>query len=238
MKPSEFVRRASEHYHEVFLADQLAARGYAVLIQPANPSALVGDADAPLRYMAEMTTDAVDALVKTGYADPNRLGIYGASQGGYAALWLATQTDRFRAVVSADGWSDLVTHYLGAGLGEALLRNGPFYGEAARYHVPYGLWAGTVGGIGRSLWEAPEVYTRNSPVFLADKISSPILLIHSDLDAFSLSQYDEMYASLSILGKEATYVRYMGEAHVRSSPANARDQLRRIMEFFNKHLRS
>lgn len=85
--------------------------------------------------------------------------------------------------------------------------------------------------------EDTDRYTRNSPVFHADKIKTPIMLIHLDLDSFPLVGYDEMYAALSILGKDATYVRYWGEGHWRQSPANMKDELDRILAFFDRHLK-
>lgn len=224
------------HYGSL-LAAQWAARGYMVFSHPANPKNVAGNEDAPLAHMAEMVNDAVDAVVAQGYADPERVGLYGISQGGLASLWLATQTERFKAIVSVNGWADLATHYLQAGSAGSLTQTEPFFGYRNRYEVQYSETA-DVGGLGRNLWEAPDRYIRNSPVFLADRIKTPIMLIHSDLDsAFPMAQYDEMFAALSILGKEATYVRYWGEGHGRTSPANLRDEYERIFAFFDRHLK-
>lgn len=226
-----------DHYDRLF-EDQLAARGYVVLIFPANPQEVVGNEEAPLAHMAEMVNDAVDALTTQSYVDPDRVGIYGFSQGGYTSLWLATQADRYKAIVSRNGWADFVTHYLLAGSTMQLAHTGPFPGYKTRYEVPYKDINGSVGGLGKSLWDAPERYTQNSPIFLANKIKTPIMMIHSDMDGgFPMVQYDEMFAALSMLGKEATYVRYWGEGHGRASPANIKDEYERIFAFFDKYLK-
>lgn len=72
-------------------------------------------------------------------------------------------------------------------------------------------------------FEDLDVYVRNSPVLLASRITTPVMLVHSDMDDFPLSQFDALYGALSRAGKDARYVRYWGEGHSPSSPANIRD---------------
>jgi dipeptidyl aminopeptidase/acylaminoacyl peptidase len=61
-------------------------------------------------------------------------------------------------------------------------------------------------------------------------------MIHSDMDAFGLSQYDEMFTALYRQRKEARFVRYWGEGHAPSSPANLRDMWERIFAWYAKWL--
>ena len=68
-------------------------------------------------------------------------------------------------------------------------------------------------------------------MFLAPQITAPVMLIHSDMDSFSMSQFDEMYGALLRAGKDARYIRYWGEGHGPSSPANIRDMWSRMDAF-------
>jgi len=86
-------------------------------------------------------------------------------------------------------------------------------------------------GIGRTPFDDPIVYLNNSPVFLARQIEAPVMLVHSDMDASSMSQFDEMYGALLRAGKDARYVRYWGEGHGPQSPANIHDLWTRFDAF-------
>jgi hypothetical protein len=212
----------------------LAARGY-IVIKSATPSDLLKTKDGPIAGMTALVLKSMDALVTQGYADPERFGLLGYSQGGFSSLWVATQTDRFKAVVSINGWADMWSHYF---IGEAspygrfYPDDFPYVGAAERYESK----AGSDFGIGRSAWDASEAYIRNSPVFTAEKVTAPIMLIHSDLDVFPLEQYDEMFTALYRQRKEARFVRYWGEGHGPSSPADIRDMWQRIFEWYGQYL--
>jgi dipeptidyl aminopeptidase/acylaminoacyl peptidase len=204
-------------------------------MEASSPSALIQTKEGPIAGLTDVILKGVDALVSRGYADPSRIGLIGFSQGGFSSLWVTTQTDRFKATVSLNGWADLFSHYF-QGNSEPYARfyphEFPFGSEARRYEAT----AGTDFPIGRSPWDDPMIYVRNSPVFHAPKVSTPILMIHSDMDAFGLSQYDEMFAALYRQRKEACFVRYWGEGHSPSSPANIRDMWRRIFDWYAKYL--
>ncbi len=86
-------------------------------------------------------------------------------------------------------------------------------------------------GFGTTAYAKPERYARVSPVSRAHSIIAPVLLVHSDLDYFGMDQYDEMFGALYRAGKDARYVRYWGEGHGPSSPANIRDLWKRIDAF-------
>jgi dipeptidyl aminopeptidase/acylaminoacyl peptidase len=63
-------------------------------------------------------------------------------------------------------------------------------------------------------------------------VTAPIMLIHSDMDTFPITQYDRMFTALNLLGKRAELRRYWGEGHSPSSPANIRDMWGEIFEWF------
>ncbi len=93
---------------------------------------LIWRKDGPLNGMTGATLQAVDALVAQAYAEPARVGLYGVSQGGFSSLWVTTQTDRFKATVSLNGWSDMYTHIFEVNYGTRL------YSARAALHRQYG----------------------------------------------------------------------------------------------------
>lgn len=217
--------------------DLWTARGY-VYIRPPIPLDLARTAEGPIAGMPSIVEQTIDALVAQGIADPSRVVLFGYSQGGITALYTAARTRKISAVIAMNGWADFLSHYFG---GRGLMRyfhldqNGgddrwryDCLEEGAAHRCPF--------GFGATPFEAPGDYVRNSPVVLARDISAPVLLIHSDLDYVAMSQFDEMFGALYRAGKEARYVRYWGEGHGPSSPANVRDLWSRIDSFLSEHM--
>ncbi len=77
---------------------------------------------------------------------------------------------------------------------------------------------------------------RNSPLFNADKVKTPLLLVHSDLDILELSQYERMFTALYQQRKEAKLLEYWGEGHTPSSPANIRHLWSEMLGWYDKYL--
>lgn len=201
-----------------------AAQGFAYVRLP-MPRALIWRPDAPIGGMPVLAEAGADAIVQAGLVNPDRIVLHGFSQGGVSALYVAAHSDRFAAVIAKNSWADYFSHYFGTvGINSVAYDR---FGSFQRYDTI----AGSDFGIGKTPFEAPEVYYRNSPVFLAPNITSAVLLIHSDLDSFALSQFDEMFGALDRAGKDARYVRYFGEGHGPSSPANIRDMWARQVDF-------
>lgn len=206
-----------------------AARGYAYSKLTA-PRDLIRTEDGPIAGLDEIIDAGVDAVVSRKWANSEKLVLHGYSQGGAASLYVASQTNRYKAVVSRFGWANFVSHYFGGGGVYAQAFERYFGAEFTRYDSAIG----TDFGIGRTPFEDPEAYSRNSPVLLADHIDIPVMLIHSDMDSFSKSEYDQMYGALLRAGKKALYVWYLGEGHGPSSPANVRDMWSRIATFLSE----
>ncbi|WP_147391756.1 alpha/beta hydrolase family protein [Pelagerythrobacter aerophilus] len=202
-----------------------AERGYAYA-RLTTPRELIRTAEGPIAGIDELLDAGVGSLVEEGLVDPNRVALFGASQGGISALYTAAYSDRFKAIIAMNSWADLFSHYFGSS-GIYTHAYDEYFGDFTRYDSE----RGTDFAIGRTPFEDPDIYIRNSPVFLAPQIDAPVMLIHSDMDAFPMSQFDEMYGALDRAGKDVRYVRYFGEGHRTSSPANIRDMWQRIDAF-------
>ena len=203
-----------------------AGRGYAYA-RIALPRELIRTEEGPIAGMDEAVDAGLDAILATGHIDPNKIVLSGFSQGAVSALYVAAHLDRFAAIIARNGWADLTSHYFGPPGIYSILDPDYFGSEFIRYEAG----AGSEFSLGGSPFEDPGIFYRNSPVLLAPDINAPVLLMHSDMDSFSMEQFDEMYSALLRAGKDARYVRYWGEGHGPSSPANIRDMWTRFDAF-------
>jgi dipeptidyl aminopeptidase/acylaminoacyl peptidase len=202
----------------------LAALGYAVLVpsmpEPKNPS----DSHA-LEPLLSGVIPAIDAAVERGFADRDRVAILGQSDGGFAVLGLIVQTNRFRSAIASAGFSNFVSLY------------GTFYGqhrygdggrpEAAQVFRMLQHEQGAMG-LGGPPWAEPGRYRANSPIHLADKVTTPLMLIHGELDFIPIQQAEEFFTALFRQDKRATLLRYAGENHTIAGRANVLDMWRRL----------
>lgn len=208
----------------------LAGRGYAVLIPSIPLDSMVKSSD-PMLDLDKGVKPAIEKIVELGIADAERIGVMGHSYGGYTVYGLVTQTQRFKAAVAYAGLTDLLSYY-----GSFDLRYrfndvinpswGPYLLESqqARMGVPP--------------WKDLDRYLRNSPYIHVDKVSTPLLMIHGDLDAHPLSQAEQFFIALNRLGKRAKLVRYLGEGHVVEAPGNTIDMWEHILNWFDEFLQN
>ena len=205
----------------------LVGHGYAVLL-PSMPGLAPTDI-APFDFAGQILS-AVDAVIARGDADPARLGLWGHSYGGYTGATVATETDRFNAIVVSSGIYDL-TSFQGT------------FAPTARMNPGYGLgilpWAGwTETGqphLGASPWTNPARYVANSPIYHVGRITTPMLILASDRDFTPLQQGEQLFSALYRQGKDAELISYWGENHVLMSPANVRDAYARVFAWFDSH---
>jgi dipeptidyl aminopeptidase/acylaminoacyl peptidase len=200
----------------------LTARGYGVLAMDAPVQT-----NEPMKEFPRLVLPALDRLVETGVADPDRFGVMGHSYGGYAVNCLLTQTTRFKAAVSIAGVSNLTSEYL------SLDKDG----SGSMYTSWAELDQGRMGG---TLWEERRRYIENSPVFFLDQAETPLLLLHGEEDVHPHpAQSKEMFAGLRRLGKPVSLALYPGEGHhyVESwRSASICDLWGRILEWFGRYL--
>lgn len=203
-----------------------AAQGYVVL-QPSIPLQPEGEADDPILKLLNGVLPAVEKAIALGIADPDRLYLMGQSFGGYAVYGLITQTHRFKAAVSLAGFANLVSMY---GAFDPRFR----YRRDAHEDCFHGaLMESGQAAMGNPPWKDLGRYLRNSPIFAVDRVQTPLMIIQGDVDYVPIQQGEEFFASLYRQGKRAEFVRYWGEGHVLSSPANIKDMWERIFAWFS-----
>jgi len=167
---------------------------------------------------------AVQALVDKGFIDEQAIGIQGHSWGGYQVAYMVTQTNRFRAAEAGAPVANMTSAYDGIRWGSGLPRQFQYERSQSR--------------IGGSLWEYPLRYLDNSPLFHAEAIHTPLLILHNDADdAVPWYQGIELFLALRRLGKEAYLFNYNGEPHHLLKRANQKDYTMRMQQFFDHYLK-
>ena len=156
----------------------------------------------------------VDYLVSRGLADPMRLGLRGHSAGAMLTNWLITQTNRFAAAVSVEGATDFVA--------------------AAKATAPNDIVELEYGG---SVEDVPENYRAVSPLTYAAHARAPLLLMEGEVMK-RMEQGRPFCDALKAAGVEVEYVFYSGEGHTFRQPENQADYLRRMLAWFDRHLRA
>ncbi len=150
------------------------------------------------------------------WIDPERLGVTGGSFGGYLTNWILTQTDRFRAAIAQRSVSN---RYSFVGTSDMGFRGMEEYGGP---------------------WAHPEHYRDSSPLAFADRITTPLLLLHAEEDwRCPIEQAEQLFQALKMLGREVELVRYPGESHELSragQPHHRVDRLWRIARWFGSRL--
>ncbi len=159
---------------------------------------------------------AIDDLIARGIADPDRLGVYGGSYGGYMTNYVITHTDRFRAAVTMATISDLAT----------------LSGTTDQ-------WESVDFDSGGPPWEREAYYRAHSAMPLVARITTPLLILHGEEDhTCRVTEAEQLFAALRKLRREVEFVRYPGEAHgfMRGRPRTQRDAHARLLAWFVEHL--
>ncbi|HEX2719264.1 MAG TPA: prolyl oligopeptidase family serine peptidase [Gemmatimonadaceae bacterium] len=166
----------------------------------------------------------VQKLIDRGFVRQDGIGLQGQSWGGYQTAWLITRTNLFRAAMAGAPVANMTSAYGGIRWESGLARAFQYEKGQSR--------------IGGSLWEAPMRYLENSPLFAADRIDTPLLIMSNDADgAVPWYQGIELFVALRRLGKEVYLVNYNGDGHNPRKRANQKDIAMRMEQFFDHHLK-
>ena len=166
---------------------------------------------------------AVKAAIATGIVDAKHIGITGHSWGGYQTAFLVTQTDVFAAAVAGAPLTDMVSMY-------SLIYKNTGGGNGAIFESSQGRFKG-------GFWDNWDAYYRNSPVFFAKNVKTPLMILHNDKDgAVDFTQGVEYFTTLRRLQKPVIMLEYLGENHGLRKPANMHDYTVRMKEFFDHYL--
>lgn len=159
----------------------------------------------------------VDAMIAKGVADPDRLGAFGWSYGGYMAFWILTQTDRFKAVSPGAGLANIYSMYSQNDI-QRYLRW--FYSDKAP-------------------WEATELYWGRSPMAHVKNVKTPTMIMHGQVDTrVPIAQAQEFYMALKDMKVPVEFVVYPRENHGFTEPRHQMDRVRRYVWFFAKYLKA
>jgi dipeptidyl aminopeptidase/acylaminoacyl peptidase len=201
------------------LHQAIAAAGYAVLLPNPRGSATYGQ-----QFTAACTGDwggadcedilaCCDDLVERGIADERRMFLSGRSYGGFMTSWIVGHSNRFRAATAAAAGIDHTSLALTTDIPEFFVFN-----------------------MGGTPWSRPEEYEKRSPLRYLPAVSTPVLVIHWEGDIrVPISQGEELYAGLRLLGKQAELARYPGGFHTLRTPSQAVDMTKRILDWNEQH---
>lgn len=164
------------------------------------------------------------ALIDEGFVDEAAIGVQGHSWGGYQIAYMVTRSNLFAAAVAGAPVSNMTSAYGGIRWSSGMSRQFQYERTQSR--------------LGGSLWEVPNRYFENSPVFFADKVQTPLLMLHNDEDgAVPWYQGIEYFVALKRLDKPVWLLNYNGEGHGIGRYAHKRDYAVRMSQFFDHYLR-
>ncbi len=192
--------------------------GYAVLMPD-----IVYEINDPGISAVNCVIPAVQAAVETGVVDKDRIGIHGHSWGGYQTAFLITQTDLFKAAVAGAPLTNMISMY------------SSIYWNSGSANQP--IFESSQGRFKGNYLENLDAYARNSPVYHAKNVTTPLIILHNDKDgAVDWNQGIEYFNTLRQLKKPVVMLQYKGENHGLRKPANQKDYTVRMREFFDHHL--
>lgn len=183
-----------------YAAQLFSSRGYVTLI--INPSGCTGyGQEFSARHVNAWGIRTADDIIEgtknfcseRPYVDASHIGCLGASYGGFMTQYLQTRTDIFAAAASHAGISN-VTSYWGEGY--------------------WGVGYNAVAAAQSYPWNNPTLFTQQGSLFNADKINTPLLLLHGTADTnVPIGESIQMYNAMRILGKTVEFIRVDGEDH-------------------------
>ncbi|WP_316736926.1 prolyl oligopeptidase family serine peptidase [Pedobacter aquatilis] len=178
----------------------------------------------PGQSAVEFINSGVESLKKNAWVDGTKIGIQGQSWGGYQVAYLITQNDMYAAAWAGAPVVNMTSAYGGIRWESGMNRQFQYEKTQSR--------------IGATLWEKPELYTENSPLFMFPKVNTPVVVMANDADgAVPWYQGIEMFTGLRRLGKPVWMLNYNGEAHNLVQRQNRKDIQIREQQFFDYYLK-
>ncbi len=191
------------------------SRGYIVFVPD-----IVYTIGHPGRSAFNYVVSGARALVKKGWVDSTRIGLQGQSWGGYQTAFIITQTSLFKAAWAGAPVSNMTSAYGGIRWSTGMNREFQYEKTQSR--------------IGATLWERPQLYIENSPLFYLPKVKTPLVIMHNDNDgAVPWYQGIELFTGLRRLDKAVWMLNYNGEEHNLIERKNRKDIQIREQQFFD-----
>ncbi|MEX6691068.1 prolyl oligopeptidase family serine peptidase [Danxiaibacter flavus] len=160
------------------------------------------------------------ALIRQGFVDSARIGLQGQSWGGYQTAFLITQTTLYKAAWAGAPVSNMFSAYGGIRWESGFNRQMQYERQQSR--------------IGATIWEKPQLYMENSPMFHLPKIKTPLVIMANDADgAVPWYQGIELFTDMRRLGKQVWMLNYNNEAHNLLERKNRKDIQIREQQFFD-----
>lgn len=178
----------------------------------------------PANSAYDCIVSGTDYLTKKHqWIDSTRLGLQGQSWGGYQTAQLITMTDKYKAAMAGAPVSNMFSAYGG-------IRWGSGYSRMFQYEH-------TQSRIGYTIWEKPELYIENSPLFGLPNVKTPLLIMHNDGDgAVPWYQGIELFMGLRRLNQPVWLLNYNDDGHNLMNTANRKDLSIRMRQFFDYYL--
>lgn len=203
----------------IVLPTEYVSNGYIIFIPD-----ILYDPGYPANGAYDCIVSGTDYLIrKFNWIDSTRLGLQGQSWGGYQTAQLITMTGKYKAAMAGAPVSNMISAYGG-------IRWGSGYSRMFQYER-------TQSRIGYTIWERPDLYIANSPLFGLPKVTTPLLIMSNDNDgAVPWYQGIELYMGLRRLNKPVWMLNYNGDEHNLMMPANRMDLSIRMRQFFDHYL--
>ena len=177
----------------------------------------------PAKGAYDCIMSGTDYMLKHFSIDSTRMGLQGQSWGGYQTAQLITMTNRYKAAMAGAPVSNMISAYGGMRWGSGLNRQFQYESSQSR--------------IGATLWERPDLYIENSPLFHLPKVNTPLLVMANDKDgAVPWYQGIELYTGLRRLGKPCWMLNYNNDDHNLKRLPNKMDLSMRMRQFFDFYL--
>ncbi len=178
----------------------------------------------PGKSAEEYINSGMRYLAQNAWVDSTKMGIQGQSWGGYQVAHLITRTNMYAAAWTGAPVVNMTSAYGGIRWQSGMSRQFQYEHTQSR--------------IGKTLWEAPELYIENSPLFHLDKVKTPVVIMANDNDgAVPWYQGIEMFTALRRLNKPVWMLNYNGDEHNLILRQNRKDIQIREQQFFDHFLK-